>query len=359
MASRAATPEPDGSGAQHDAAAGAPPGERTIPLATYRYVRVGLVAVVAGLFASVLMTALAERPPCWQTSVSAFYFTTTHAVFVGALCAAGICLIAYKGTTAAEDILLNVSGLLAVVVALVPTVGPADSANVAQPVCGLWLPTQHDTATAIPNNVVALLTAAGSAVLVLLIVRRRALRAPAEELAEPSPPSAPPAPTGGVATAARLTLMAAQLFAPALAAGLATAAVIWFVVDRSSFIADAHNYAAVAMFVAIIAVVVLYACYATVHRCRCGADRRGAARRYGVIAAVMVATLLAIAVLHWSLPTWNHWVLGAESLLIGEFAWFWVVQTRDLWFGPYCVEVPGARRVVGELATRRPRAWAG
>ena len=75
------------------------------PLATYRYVRLCLIAVVAGLLASVTLTGAPQG--CWQTSISAFYFTATHAVFIGALCAAGLGMIAYKGVTSPEDILLN------------------------------------------------------------------------------------------------------------------------------------------------------------------------------------------------------------------------------------------------------------
>ena len=54
------------------------------PLATYRYVRLILVAVVAALFASVTLTAKAAQW-CWQPSISAFYYTHAHAVFIGAL----------------------------------------------------------------------------------------------------------------------------------------------------------------------------------------------------------------------------------------------------------------------------------
>jgi uncharacterized cupin superfamily protein len=28
---------------------------------------------------------------------------------------------------------------------------------------------------------------------------------------------------------------------------------------------------------------------------------------------------------------WEHWLLAVESALIALFAWFWVLQTRQLW----------------------------
>lgn len=50
--------------------------------------------------------------------LSAYYFTSVGDLFVGMLCVIGIGLIAYKGFTDAEDIALNIGGVLICLVAL-------------------------------------------------------------------------------------------------------------------------------------------------------------------------------------------------------------------------------------------------
>jgi hypothetical protein len=62
-----------------------------------------------------------KAPGCFQTSISAYYYTPVHGIFIGALVAVGTCLICLRGNTDAEDILLNLAGMFAPVVALVPT----------------------------------------------------------------------------------------------------------------------------------------------------------------------------------------------------------------------------------------------
>ena len=58
---------------------------------------------------------------CWQHSISAYYYTPVQLFLVGALVAIGISLIALKGSIELEDAVLNFAGILAPVVALVPT----------------------------------------------------------------------------------------------------------------------------------------------------------------------------------------------------------------------------------------------
>jgi hypothetical protein len=60
------------------------------------------------------------------SSVSAYYYTPAQAIFVGALIGLGACMIALKGTTGVEDVFLNLGGMFAAVVAIVPTARSAD-----------------------------------------------------------------------------------------------------------------------------------------------------------------------------------------------------------------------------------------
>lgn len=54
-------------------------------------------------------------------SISAYYYTRVHALFVGILCVLGASLFSYRGYTAVEDGLAKIGGLCAVGVALCPT----------------------------------------------------------------------------------------------------------------------------------------------------------------------------------------------------------------------------------------------
>jgi hypothetical protein len=297
------------------------------PLATYRYVRLSLVAVVAGLLASVVLTSAPRN--CWQTSISAYYFTTTHAVFIAALCAAGICLIAYKGITRAEDVFLNFSGFLAFVVAFVPTTSPSHNPKDPAGSCGLWLPSQGDAGSAVANNVGALLIGTLAGLAALLFVSTRARSAPTTETHNGTAQ-----PTGWVARLTGFVLTATQLLAPVIVGIALAAGLLWFLTDRASFIANGHSAAAIGLFCGVIAVVVLHACYAAQHFCRCS-DRGRFAAFYLAIAAAMAITLIVVGALHVNLPTWNHGILALETLLVLEFSAFWIVQTIDTWHGQY------------------------
>jgi hypothetical protein len=89
------------------------------PLKTYRYLRIGMVGAVVLLATSILLER--SKVDCWQTSVSAYYYTPVRAIFVGCLMAVGLALIVYKGRYPGEDPFLNFAGMLAPVVAIAPT----------------------------------------------------------------------------------------------------------------------------------------------------------------------------------------------------------------------------------------------
>lgn len=308
------------------------------PLATYRYVRLSLIAVVAGLLASVVLTAVPQS--CWQTSISAFYFTYSHTVFIGALCAAGVCLIAYKGMSRPEDILLNFSGFLAFVVALLPTVSPRHNPHDSPAgYCGLWLPTDDDAAAAAGNNIAALLIGTVAGVIAFLVVRAIAPPPPTADSETHTDTRDLPRRRGLLLRVADFVLKWSQVLVPALVVAATIAGVGWFLIARESLIDNGHGAAAIAMFAGIIAVVVLHACYSAQHFCHCS-NRGRFAVAYITIAATMSATLVVVAVLHQYQPTWNHWILALESALILQFAAFWTLQTTDSWNGVYQPAMP-------------------
>ena len=87
---------------------------------TYRYLRIAMVALLVGLGVAVFYQTGSQG---WHllSSVSAYYYTAAQTIFVGALIGLGTCMIALKGTTDLEDLLLNLGGAFAAVVAIVPT----------------------------------------------------------------------------------------------------------------------------------------------------------------------------------------------------------------------------------------------
>ena len=97
--------------------------EAAASIATYRYLRLGMVIIVVALGASLAIEAQQVR--CLRGSISAYYYSPSSSIFVGGMVAIGVALIVIKGNTVVEDLLLNLAGMLAPIVALVPTT-PAD-----------------------------------------------------------------------------------------------------------------------------------------------------------------------------------------------------------------------------------------
>jgi hypothetical protein len=210
----------------------------------------------------------------WQNSISAYFYTSSHSVFIASLCAVGICLIVYQGSTTTEDALLNFSGVLAIVVGLVPTG--------REELRGPGLPEDFDATAFVENNVRALLIACVVAVAVYVliqVVRKRLATPPQAELScqtTNSPPEdAKPLPPL-LATVVQVLGKVLSALAPlvgwlekvlpcALLAALAAGAAVFFV-DLPMFVRNAHGVAAYTMFGGIIVVAVHYACYAALRK---------------------------------------------------------------------------------------------
>jgi hypothetical protein len=271
--------------------------ERQVTLSTYRHLRLAMVILLGLLLTSVVVTSFnAGDRGCFEASISGYYFTPARAVFVGALCALGACLIIYRGNTDAEDIALNASGALAFVVAFVPTGLP----RTTDVTCSATnIPTWDQLDTAIDNNMTAyLFVSAGALALALALVPRAS-----DET--------------GVRRRA--------LWAFAFALVAATAA---FVRWPEGFRDNAHTNAAIAMFAGMLAVVALNALGA--HRTRTRADDRYR-NAYGFVAAAMFLSGAVIGIAHCLVSDWRHWVLFIEAALLLEFLVFWLIQTVELW----------------------------
>ncbi|MGN6754093.1 MAG: hypothetical protein ACTHJJ_16255 [Intrasporangium sp.] len=265
---------------------------------TYRYLRVAMIGMVVLLGAALLHEWWVTGWRCLQPSVSAYYYTPVRGALVGALVAVGVCLVVIKGNTDWEDILLNLGGGAAPLIALVPTPEPGPCRSVPVEV--------GDTPANVANNVFALLVLGLTGILVTIVVARRALR-PGQRL-QP---------------AVRFGVLAMVV--------LYVAVLISFFAARSLFLERAHYAAALLLFACMVAVVTINA-WAYGHQHAQGAlpTPSDYANRYAAVAVVMVGSLALM--LAWrALFGWAHALLWIEGVLVGCFAVFWALQTRELW----------------------------
>ncbi len=293
---------------------------RDITLDTYRYLRGGMAVMIVMLGAAVIGERLTAT--CWQTSISAYYFTTAHSIFIAALCALGVQFIVYKGSSDTEDVLLTLAGMFAFIVAMVPTTRPLL-------LCGRYgLPAEYNMEHAITNNVWAVVIALVIARVVSWWLYRRTNTARAQE---------------------RLGHGIDVCFC-GRSWPLGLVALIFF---RNWFDSNAHGIAAVIMFLAIITTVVTTAFLVSRQDDTKSPHRHLYYMLYQGIAAAMIVTLIAVVVLHLVLDSWNHWVIVVETALILEFTVYWVIQTIELWRTPNRFELlPEADQP--KLAQRRP-----
>ncbi|HEV7421754.1 MAG TPA: hypothetical protein VGO30_18190 [Mycobacterium sp.] len=270
---------------------------RDTVLDTYRYLRGGVPVMLVMLGAALIIERF--RATCWQTSISAYYFTSAHGVFIGSICAIGTLLIVYKGSKDTEDVLLNLAGILAFVLAFVPTSRPVL-------LCGeSTLPDGAVTDDAVIGNVWALVVALAVARVASWWMYRR---------------------TGTGRSRSPLGEVAVWVQRAVLAAGL-----IVLILVPDWFVANAHGVAAVTMFVSFIVTVLINAFLAgRQDEDKC--PRREVYHRfYQVISLAMAVTLAAAVTAHLLLNGFNHAVLVVEVALILEFGAYWLVQTVELW----------------------------
>jgi hypothetical protein len=249
---------------------------------TYRYLRIAMIAVIFMLLAAVVVEWQRTGWSCLQGSLSAYYYTPVQSVFVGALITIGVCMIALRGQRDDEDILMNLGGMLAPVVALVPTPDPGGCRSVGEAVAA--------APENIQNNMIALFIAGALG----LIAAAATLRTQ---------------PAQGSQGAQRLGAGAAAL--------IFVGGVLWFFIGRESFDDYAHYGAAVPLFVCIVIVVFLN-------------SRRQWRGRYLTIAILMVVSAVVLVGITVA-ADWAHGVFFAELALIVLFAIFWIFQTVERW----------------------------
>ena len=155
------------------------------PAKSYRYLRIAMIGVLFALAAAVFYQSSQQNS--FLASVSAYYYTSAQGVFVGALIALGVSMIALQGMNDAENTFLNLGGLFAIVVAIVPT-GRGPDFDTAVQACRnsggtllthrasktLDCPTVHALQEAsranVDNNMAALLIVGGLALILAAVI---------------------------------------------------------------------------------------------------------------------------------------------------------------------------------------------
>jgi hypothetical protein len=271
---------------------------------TYQYLRIGMVGIVGLLAISLTIEYL--RADCFQTSISAYYFTPVRAIFVGGLMAIGAALIFISGRTLAEDVLLSIAGLFAPVVAIIPTtdVGQCwSTAPPAQPVVdgelAPWV------VSGVQNNVPALLAmgVVGLIAVALLPVVTKGTN-----------------PVAALIDSALATKVALSIIAIVLLVGW------WAYTSWDLFYEKAHGYAAIAMF-AFLAMAVA----ANAVQLRGKPNDRSWFWAYASLAVAMPIAGLAVWTIGQVGDGWDHAVLVLEAIEITLFVTFWALQTVRHW----------------------------
>jgi hypothetical protein len=257
-------------------------------LVTYRTLRVALFGALGLLVVSILFTVWRDD---WAVlgSISAYVHTTTEAVFVGTLIAIGMSVLVVRGTDD-EELWLNIAGMLAPVVALVP-VAPQGFEELPEPLVAN-----------VRNNVGALLVVALVALVALW-------KWPRDAQADP---------------VRRQALWRALVAYTAIVVGIGVAFLTW-----DSARSHLHYVAAIPMFV----------CFGVVALRNWQRHDAGTYRSVYRFVTIGMATA-AVVVLAWKalsewiaevLPVWNTSVFWLEVVEILLFAGLWLAQTIERW----------------------------
>ena len=272
---------------------------------TYRFLRIGMIGAAVMLAVSVLIERFVAQ--CWQDSISGYYYTPVRAVFVGTLLAVGLTLIVIKGE-GLEDFFLNMAGMLAPVVAFVPTrnVGACFS---VEPDPSPLIPgsdgaLQFNTAVtqSLHNNMTALIIVGALGLIVAYIIisvdQGGPMKAMRSQQVDPG---------------------TKRTFWLVVVVVAATALLLWL---WDGFPIHAHNIAAIGMFI--------FLALASWWISR--GETKGYQKTYRAIALAMVGSVVVILTLAAILgDRWDHSILVLEATELTLFAVYWIVQTKDHW----------------------------
>ena len=299
---------------------------------TYRYLRIAILVAIIALAASIIEEYLKPGVGCFMGSLSGYFYSPVHSVFISVMVAVGVALLVIKGKTALEDTFLSLAGIMAPVVAFLPT---TDDPNGA---CRNQLLTVHDylpqvapytavsglaprvhellsrldpkfSDSSIRNNLVVLFYAGVAAIVIVFfgfLFQRWRKGGPVSEY------------TRG--------------FWVNLGFGAALVLVLGLFLEFGyGFVLMQHAKAACAMLVFLAFAAIT--CWAAGPKERARRERNYA-RAYGAIGALMLLTgLFFVFTYEWGNRSWfgNHFVLVIEATEMLLFFVYWLIQTVDRW----------------------------
>ena len=266
---------------------------------TYRYVRIGIAATVGVILVAVIVASV-QMGTVWP-SLSAYYYSSAGGLFVGALIAASLGILALSGR-GTDRALLDAAGLLAPLIALVPTpVVPATlTGSVPCEAAAGCTPSIEDrTGVGIVTYVII-----GLAVwLIAVLVNRRTPRAP--------------------------DVTDSLVLSPLI---LLLVLMAWLA-EPEGFLAGAHLASAGAFFI-LIAIVAIRSPLPVDGEYDALPGVRRAYRVVGVLMAIDVAALVLGVVTGWPGPLFPWFVLTGEAVALVLFGAFWILQSTRRWNEP-------------------------
>ena len=284
---------------------------------TYRYLRLGMLAAVVALAYSILEERFARGVGCFVGSISGYYYSPVHPVFIGVMVSIGLALLVIKGRTVIEDVCLSLAGVLAPVVAFIPTsYDPNDKCGQTMAKVGHYLAPSKDpreAANSISNDLHAYLVAGSFAVVVLLVV------AAFSRWRQGTPPS-------GQAAISETTK---GTWRSLIAAAIFTLIAWGFVLLDYSLVLQGHAWAAIGMFA--------FLAIAALSDGILGIVKSYTSRPYSWIyiaigALMFLSGLLFLGYRYVDRSAFNgHVVLYIEAVELILFAAFWSIQTVERW----------------------------
>lgn len=98
-----------------------PPSAQLTLVHSYLFLRRAIGIIGLGLPAVLVIGKLLLQGGAPLDSISDYYYSDLRGVFVGSMCAVGVFLLSYRGYALVDDILSDVAGVAAIVLALFPT----------------------------------------------------------------------------------------------------------------------------------------------------------------------------------------------------------------------------------------------
>jgi hypothetical protein len=277
------------------------------PRKTYKYLRLAMLTAVAALAYSIIDESRHTGIHCFLGSISGYYYTPVRPVFIGVMLTIGVALIVMKGSTPFVDACLSLAGMMAPVVAFIPT--SDDLQGVCRPAmlaAGHYEPAPSTPfiGNAIHNNLYTLAFAGSVALLLGVVahVREWPGRVHAND------------PGTGRSNATTLG------FWINIIVGAVTVIGAWILLQWGyGWVLDGHARAAVAMFVLLAAAAIANGC-----------SWFGRSMTYGVIYIVVGAVMMLFGIIFVIVHPQHrsgHLVLWLEATEIFLFVVFWSVQT--------------------------------